>query len=160
MVRPASFSPTWIPPTITAGTTTYTVVVRCAAEPMCEGRDDVVVEVRACPLSVRFDRLDAAWPTDGTALQVTWSTLSEDGTTAFQVERGAAADGPFQPVGAPVLAAGAGHPYRFTDPTAAPATRPWYRVVELVGAERGDRSPAFRTRAPSGRGGGRTRTSR
>ena len=63
--------------------------------------------------------------------------------------------GPFAPAGDPVVAAGAGYPYRFEDRTAEAATYPWYRVVEYTAEGRGDVTPAFRAadlRSGSSRG--------
>jgi len=152
VVRPADPDPTWRPPTTTAGTTTYTVIVSCAGPPGCDASDDVMVEVRACPLAVRFDSYRAVRHEDGASV-ISWTTLAEDGTLGFVVERAATIDGPFVTVG-DHEARGPGHRYQVRD--VANGTRAWYRVVEVTSSGRGDATPAFRS-ILAGAGGGRMR---
>ena len=61
VVRAEGPDPTYMPPTRTSGgSTTYTVVVRCASDPGCESSDEVVVTVDLC-LAVQFGAYAAAW---------------------------------------------------------------------------------------------------
>jgi hypothetical protein len=149
VVKPASPSPTYDPPTGALGTIVYTLVVACSSLPGCQASDDVSVTVKTCTMAVHFDAFDAL--RDPSAAEprvtVTWLTSLEEGTNYFVVERAAAAGGPFAPVGLPVAARGPGFPYRFADPDASPGELPWYRVVEITSEGRGDETPAFRARA-------------
>lgn len=163
VVRPFSPIPTWNPPTTTAGTTTYTVVTRCASTPSCESQDTVTVEVRLCSLAVHFDLVEANWSRDTVSPQVDihWRTVSELGTTVFTVERAPDRDGSFAAIGEPVAAVGPGWDYRFADTAATPGSSPWYRVVEWTVDGRGDVSPAVQAQSEaSGRTGGRSRGAR
>ena len=145
------------------GTTTYTVVVSCASPPSCESSDDVIVEIRSCPLAVHFDSFDAVWKSDGGSVHVllSWVTLMEEGTLGFMVERSDEPSGSFTTVAEWVEAHGAGYSYTFKDDSAEPGTRSWYRVVEFTSSGRGDATPSFQVRELQGRGkatGGRGRS--
>ena len=93
VVRPAAPDPTYIPPTGAVGSTTYTVAVTCPALPGCAASDDVIVRVASCTLAVRFDHYEAV--SRERDVRISWSTLEENGTNFFVVERATAASGPF-----------------------------------------------------------------
>jgi len=157
VVRPADPDPAWSPPTALAGMTSYTVVVSCAGPPGCEASDDVSVEVRGCALAVRFDRYRAVTQRDGSVV-ISWTTLEEDGTLGFVVERAATADGLFVAAG-DHEASGPGFRYQVRDSDVAKGAHAWYRIVELTSRGRGDAAPAFRPVQADAGGGSRTRGS-
>ena len=142
--RPWDADPTWNPPTTTAGSTTYTVYVRCVGPPGCEHSDDVVVRVDRCALAVDYDRYGARLvELDGVrVVEVSWRTLLEDGTIGFLIERASAASGPYVTLDG-VAPIGANRDYSFIDSTFDPTAGIWYRVVELTEAGRGDQTPPF-----------------
>lgn len=159
VVRPWAPTPSWNPPTMTAGTFVYTLAVRCAQPPSCEVTDDVRLVVDLC-LAVHFDAVAAEFQA-GDTVAVTWTTSLEDGTILFAVERASSLDGVFEMLGT-LPAHGTGLAYRFVDETAPQGTTPWYRIVEHTANGRGDVSPAVQPRATTGQpkaGGGRGRGS-
>jgi hypothetical protein len=162
LMRAADPDPTWVPPTAIAGITTYRVVVMCAGLAECQDAAEVTVTVEECPLAVEFGSHAARWRVEGgrAFVEVTWSSLSEQDTFAFAVERSETASGPFAAIGSPVLARGGGSAYRLEDAGAGEGSLPWYRVVEITFDGRGDATPAFRAReaASRPRGAKRSRT--
>lgn len=164
VVRPFSAIATWNPPTTMVGSTTYTVVARCASSPSCESQDAVTVQVRLCSLAVHFDVVEATSRRDPAdpSVDVHWRTSSEVGTTVFTVERGSGRDGEFVAIGEPVSAVGPGWDYHFHDTGLTPGSAPWYRIVEWTVDGRGDVSPAVQAEpeSPKRGGGGRNRGSR
>ena len=169
VVRAASTSPDWQPPTGATGSITYTLVVSCAALPACTTRDDVAVTLRSCTLAVEFESVDAEVAAGG-AVTLRFRTVSERDTIAFTTERAPSAAGPWTAVGAALEARGSGSAYTTVDPapgTAPRGAQPWYRVIEWTAAGPGDVSPAVqahepgstpRPGTPGSRGGSRGRS--
>jgi len=151
VVRPAAVDPTYDPPTTPVGATTYTVIVSCAGLPGCQATDDVVVDVQLCNFAVQFDDYRARRLRLGVqgAIEITWTTLAEDGTLGYVVERAAERGGPWVTIG-DAEAHGPGRPYAVRDDAPGAGERPWYRVVEVISAGRGDTTPAFAVSVPSG----------
>jgi len=142
IVRPESADPIYAPSTTAIGRTTYTVAVRCAAPEGCPQLDDVDVDVRACPLAVRFDAWSARWTAalDSDVVELEWRTAAEQGTLGFRVERAIGAS--WTAIGG-VPAHGAGPTYRVVDRAPPRDARLRYRVVALTATGDGDVTPSF-----------------
>jgi sugar lactone lactonase YvrE len=108
-----------------------------------------------CSLAVRFDSWAASARRDG-SVEVRFTTLSEEDTIGFLVERAAGGGGPFVSAGSAIAAHGPRQPYVFIDPGGGGAG-PWYHIVELTSDGRGTMSPAFRAGSPSAEPAGRRR---
>lgn len=154
LMRAAAPDPTWTPPTA-VGTRTYTVRVYCVGSSGCDATDDVVVEVRACPLSVSFDTVRALGARDG-SVEIVWTTSVELDSVLFVVERSTTEVTAFTRIGDVVPARGSGSAYTLVD-TPAPSSGGRYRVVEYTSSGRGDVSaevspPPSRAHTSGGRG--------
>jgi len=109
-------------------------------------------------LRVAFDSFAAVRRGDS-GVVISWTTLSEDQTLGFLVERRMGPGAPFEPVADVVAAHGPGQRYEVADTGVAPASGLRYRIVEIGPTGPGDATPPFAVEPTAGRrSGGRQRS--